>query len=110
MTDIRMSKSTAEDLIERLTCDFGYGQADARRVTEQLENSDPQIRRAAEKWLEDGFIDDSLSIHGFTGRQLVDEYHLSPAGAFAALDWIRRDPQTAVRVIKRHDRVLPRRP
>lgn len=113
MNDMREQSTLAGHAIReaknRLVSCFGYPERTAEQVAGRLERSDDRIRCLLERWLDDGDPDQTYDVHGYTVRRLVDGCGLNPIAALTTLDWIRREPERAIRVVTRHDTVLPRR-
>jgi hypothetical protein len=100
-----------EDLLLRLTTEFGYGPQIAKDTANDLLDSSPAIKLAFWHWWQTSELDNSLEIDGYTVERLIREHGMNPVGAFVTLDWLRRDPQQALSALKRgHDSPTFRRP
>jgi len=67
---------------------------------------DPQVRRRTFKFLQTGEIEDT-EIEGYSIQKLT-ETGMNPLGAFLMQDWLLRNPEEAMRAMKRrHDSIRP---
>lgn len=66
----------------------------------KLENLQPVISLAFTDWVFDGLFP-SIVIEGYSYTILTNEYGMKPIGAFLTLDWLTRDPDKAVKALKR---------
>jgi len=97
--------NTRRDIIGRLKSEFGYEQAGAQLVADDLEGSDPAVRRAFLEWLTSGRLP-ILSVEGFDVPKLMREHGMNVPAALLTLDWLLREPKAALASLRRgHDRV-----
>lgn len=60
----------------------------------KLEMLQPIVAKQFDSWVDSGMFPD-LSIEGISFAKLVKERGMNPIGAFLALDWLAREPETA---------------
>ena len=78
----------------------GFTQLQARKLAEELNKVDAKLRPALEKWLNDGFETD-YTVQGFSISGLMKQYDLTYPAAILSLDWILKDPDNAIKCIKK---------
>jgi hypothetical protein len=67
---------------------------------------DPEVQRRTFKFLQTGEIEDT-EIEGYSIKKLT-ETGMNPLGAFLMQDWLLRNPEEAIRAMKRgHDSIRP---
>ena len=99
-----------EDLIPRLTSEFGYTPEVACRVARRLVAADERVKRAFWRWWRTGEVDNSVEIAGYTPARLMAERRMTPLSAYSTLDVLQRVPDDTLRALKKgHDTVIPRR-
>jgi hypothetical protein len=102
-----MQALDSKSLVPRLVRDFGYPERGAKLVASDLAAAGEPVLSAFVQWWETGTLP-LVEVEGYTVSRLVEEQGLHPVAAFLALDWLRRDPQEALRVLaKGHDSVRP---
>ena len=104
MSQIVEPRFQVADLVPRMTTELGYRPAVAEQVAAKLVNAAPDIKRIFWEWWATGRIDNSVRIEGYTIERLMTEKSLPPMQAFSTLDWLRRDPQQALRAFGRRER------
>lgn len=96
----------ANELIHRLTTEFGYPPKGAQIVAEKLANCTPQIQATFTKFWETGEIS-VMEVEGYTVSRLMAEHGMKPIAAFLTLDWLIREPEKAKASLKKgHDVVV----
>ena len=92
-------------LIPRLIEEFGYPPEGAKLVASDLTACGEPVASAFADWWETGTMP-SVEVEGYTVPRLLREQAMHPVAAFLALDWLRREPAKARRVLhKGHDAV-----
>lgn len=85
-----------EDVIRRMVADYGYPEWQAPETARRLCQCSAPVQEAFERWWEDGWLDPALEVQGYTLHRLIDDYEFKPFAAFLMMDWLLRDPQTAL--------------
>jgi hypothetical protein len=99
-----------DDLIPRLTAEFGYKPEHARRVAQRLITADDGLKRAFWRWWRTGDIDNSVEFAGYTPARLMAERKMTPLSAYSTLDLLQREPAETLRALEKgHDTVIPRK-
>jgi hypothetical protein len=94
------------ELIPRLTSEFGYPLKGAQIIAEKLVNCTPQIQVAFTKFWEKGEFP-NMEVEGYTFASLVSEHGMKPIAALLTLDWLIREPEKAKESLKKgHDVVV----
>ena len=78
----------------------GFTKKQASRLTEELSNIDERLKTALEKWLKDGAETD-FSAEGFSVIGLKQQYEMTYPAALLSIDWVLKDPDNAVKCIKK---------
>lgn len=66
----------------------------------KLEQLDQVIKDSFASWVENG-TKPEIEIEGYSFQMLVDSYGMKPVGAFLTLNWLTKDPESALRSLKR---------
>ena len=78
----------------------GFTEKQASRLAEELSNIDERLKDALDKWLKDGteteYMAESISIIG-----LKQQYEMTYPAALLSIDWVLKDPDNAVKCIKK---------
>lgn len=85
---------------QRLQEEFGYPEHGAEVVARKIIALGSPVQEAFQEWWSCGAEPD-LEVHGYTVQRLRDEQGLSTIAAFLTLDWLRREPDRALDVVKR---------
>lgn len=85
-----------EILIERL----GYTTREADMVCDDLKKLDPSLAPLLERWVKDGTNTDTQEFHGYTIDGLRSGSNMNFIAALLTLDWIIREPEKAIPLIK----------
>ena len=94
-----------EQLMDRLTREYGYTARGAEIVVAQLQRLDPQLATEFEKWWGDGDTPE-IEIEQYTFERLQREQDMNPIAAFLTLDWLLREPKKAKKTLtKGHDKI-----
>lgn len=70
------------------------------QTADKMENLEPEIKNAFERWHFDGTIP-AITLEGYTYQDLVKLYGMKPVGAFITLDWLKREPEKAARALEK---------
>lgn len=82
-------------LIER-----GYSTAGAETASVDLVNVSDSLKPLLESWLSDGTETDYES-NGITIKGIMAKYGMKYPAALLSVNWVIRDPKTAIPVVKR---------
>ena len=66
----------------------------------KIEKFNPIIMNEFEVWVETQ-KSSKLAVEGYDFSCLINQYGMKPVGAFITLDWLTRDPETAVNALKK---------
>ncbi len=87
----------------RLMEELSYPPAGATLIIAKLRGAAPLIQEAFWQWWEDGILPD-LTVAGITFQTLVTDHGMNPIAALLTIDWLIRDPNAALRSLKKgHD-------
>lgn len=78
----------------------GYPTFMMEKTADKVENFSPQLKEAFENWVEYG-EEPTLEMEGYSYHILIEKFKMNPIGAFVTLDWIHREPELAVKSLKR---------
>ena len=78
----------------------GFTEKQASRLAEELSNIDERLKDALDKWLKDGTETDYMA-DGFSIIGLKQQYELTYPAALLSIDWVLKDPDNAVKCIKK---------
>ena len=73
----------------------GFSALQAFRNMGRIRKMDPSILKALQEWLEGGYP--VLTVNGVSFEELVEDEDMNPIRAFLMLDWIHREPASAMR-------------
>lgn len=88
------------DSIIMALCAQDYPDYMLDQTVNKIECMDERVKVAFEKWI-DGNETPSLEIEGWNYDKLVANFKMRPVAAFLALDWLIRDPEKAIKALKR---------
>ena len=88
------------DKIIMLLCAQNYPGYLLEQTADKVGRLPYEFSEALEEWADNGKEPD-MEIQGYSYARLVKEYDMRPIGAFLTLDWLRRDPETAVAALRR---------
>lgn len=71
-----------------------YSEYAADVTAQDLDNIQPQLKKALDKWLLDRTISDVETL-GFSARKLMADKGFAYPAALIAMDWLLTDPATA---------------
>ena len=89
----------AEKIIKVLVEEKNYDKVQTERLAPKIEALPDDIKTALNKWIENGTVS-SPEYNGYTVDKILNEKPgMTTLAAYLALDWIRRDPKTAIKAI-----------
>lgn len=98
---------TAERIIQILIEEKNYDRQQTERLVTKIDALMPELKAHLIKWVESGKIS-SPEYHGYTVERILKERpNMTVLGAYLSLDWIRKDPEKAIKAMKRV--VFPRK-
>lgn len=88
-----------EQIIQTLIENKNYDKIQTERLAPKIEALPADIRAALVKWIESGELS-SPEYSGYTVEKILGaKPGMTILAAYLALDWIRKDPQTAIKAI-----------
>lgn len=78
----------------------GFTKKQASRLAEELSNIDERLKDALDKWLKDGTETEYMA-EGFSIIGLKQQYEMTYPAALLSIDWVLKDPDNAVKCIKK---------
>ena len=91
---------TTEQIIQTLVEGKQYDRAQTERLAPKIDALSDDIRKALENWIDTG----STESPEYAGLNVGDIIKLQPRlktlNAYLTLDWLRRDPQNALKALK----------
>lgn len=98
-----MKSYSNEDLIQRLTTEFGYPARGAALVADKLTTLQPTLQMQFASWWYDGGLP-RATIEDYSVERLMREHSMNPIAAILTLDWLLREPEKAKASLRRgHD-------
>lgn len=89
----------AEKIIKILIEEKNYDKVQTERLAPKIEALPTDIKDALVKWVESGDVS-SPEYNGYTVDKILKaKPGMTALAAFLALDWIRKEPQTAIKAI-----------
>lgn len=85
--------------LKRYLRDLGYGDKDARRSIKKLRAMDPALKQAFALYFNEG-IQPEMEIAEITFQELISKVKMNPVTAFLFLDWLNREPDTALDTLR----------
>ena len=70
------------------------------QTANKIENFDAEIKDAFELWLSDE-TEPTITLEGYTYKDLVHQFGMKPVGAFITLDWLKKEPEKATKALER---------
>ncbi len=94
------------ELTQRLLNEFNYPEKGAQLIIKKLSNCQPEIKAAFNRWWQTGQLT-SFAIENYTVQRLQKEHAMNPIAAFLTLDWLLREPETALTSLRKgHDKIV----
>lgn len=89
----------AEKIVQILIEEKNYDRVQTERLMPQIDALPEEIKKALEEWLQNGTLT-SPEYHGYTVEKILYEKpDMTVVGAYLTLDWIRKDPKTAIKAV-----------
>ncbi len=89
----------AEKIIKILVDEKNYDKVQTERLAPKIDALPTDIKEALVKWVESGSTS-SPEYNGYTVEKIMQaKPGMTVLGAYLALDWIRKDPKTAIKAI-----------
>jgi hypothetical protein len=95
-----MKLDNLDELADYLVREWNYVPVRAPETAEKLLSLGSEIRNAFKIWFKSGEFSDTPVYSGLSPKSLNRLVHLKPPAIFPLLDWIRRDPNEAMRAIQ----------
>lgn len=86
--------------IKNILIERGYSTVGAETASADLVNVSDSLKPLLENWLSEGTETDFES-HGLTIKGLMSKFGMKFPAALLSIDWVIRDPKTAISVIKK---------
>lgn len=90
---------TTKEMIKLLIEEKGFDKEQIERLEPKINQLSPDIREAMENWVVTGEVA-SPEYHGYDVNKLMAEKPLNTVGAYMLLDWLRRDPESAMKGLR----------
>lgn len=78
----------------------GYNDIQAKRLSVSLEKLSTPLSECFSNWTKTG-EEKNFESHGLSVKGLMSKYGLKYPAALLSMDWVERDPETAVKVINK---------
>ena len=88
------------DNIIMILCSQDYPDYLIEQTADKIERMDIHIKNAFENWI-DSNVTPNIEIEGWNYEKLIQKFKMRPVAAFLALDWLKRDPEKAIKALKR---------
>ena len=86
--------------MEEILTKRGYTQKQASLLTKELKDIDERLKPALDNWMRDETETD-FRAEGFTLLGLKQQYDMTYPAALISIDWVLKDPENAVKCIKK---------
>jgi hypothetical protein len=90
---------TKEQIANKLIQEYEYQEKQVVDVVEKLFNMDPALQDAFDEWVVTGNIPEHPTYKGFNPKNAALTYDLKLPAIFLLLDWIRREPEEALKAL-----------
>lgn len=91
---------TSKEIIEKLINEKGYDRQQTERLEEKIDRLSPDIRASLENWIETGSLE-SPEYEGYNVEKILKKQPYKEIGAFIMLDWLKRNPEEALKALNR---------
>lgn len=89
----------AEKIIQILIEEKNYDKVQTERLTPKIEALSTEIKDSLVKWIESGDVS-SPEYSGYTVEKILKaKPGMTALAAYLTLDWIRKDPKTAINAV-----------
>lgn len=78
----------------------GFTPKQAENLSHELPEVDGRLKPSLDKWLQDG-IETDYSAEGFSLMDLKQKYGITYPAALLSIDWLFKEPEKAVKCIKK---------
>ena len=89
-----------KEIMNILISEYSYSEKSAPVVFKKIELMDQEIREAFEEYLINKETTD-LSVGNYDYEQLIQSYNMTPIAAFLTLDWLKREPKAAEKMLRK---------
>lgn len=89
-----------KEYIKNTLIERGYSSAGAETASADLVHISDSLKPLLQNWLSDGKEEDYES-NGLSIKGIMTRFGMKYPAALLSIDWVIRDPQTAIAVIKR---------
>lgn len=88
-----------ENIIKILVEEKEYDKCQTERLAPKIDAVDDEIKSSLVAWIESGQVS-SPEYSGYTVEKILKEKPgMTVLAAYLALDWIRKDPETAIKAV-----------
>lgn len=88
-----------EDIIKVLVEKKSYDKVQTERLVPKIDALPEDIKNSLVKWIENGTLS-SPNYNGYTVEKILEaKPGMTVLAAYLALDWIRKEPETAIKAI-----------
>ena len=88
-----------EELKDLLMRRSGYSEDYAVSILKDVECMDTLLQGIWKNWCQSEEIDDHLRVEGYTVAGLMEQFGLDFTGAILTMDWLIKDPKTAMEAL-----------
>lgn len=78
----------------------GYNDKQIKFVSEKLSSIDESLKECLNKWIDKNIITE-VNVSGISLKQLMAKYNMEYPAALLTMDWLKREPDKALKSIKR---------
>ncbi len=78
----------------------GYNDKQIKFVSEKLSSIDESLKECLNKWIDKNIITE-VNVSGISLKQLMAKYSMEYPAALLTMDWLKREPDKALKSIKR---------
>lgn len=89
-----------KDIQELLVQRLNYSEQDSKIVCEDLNRIDNALLPALNNWIKDIEYIDNTEYNGYSISSLCADYDMNFIAALITLDWIIKEPETAIDALK----------
>ena len=89
-----------ENIREKITALNIYPEENINMLVDKIELTDKEVYSAIELWLRAG-AETNITIAGISYVDLADRCEMNPIAAYLTLDWIKRNPEEAVKTLRK---------
>lgn len=86
--------------IQRLIEEFGYTGSKSKMIWQKINEISPDLFKEFDEWWENGKQPDVIE-GGVSYKELITKHSMNPLAAFLTLDWLKREPKTALESLKK---------